>query len=87
VRTLNCRILRKKVEPVQYAARGLKVWAKHTTMPRKLPGYLIENMALQIREAYPRESSGRASSSGGGLELFISVLQNIVDGELLWEEQ
>lgn len=62
---------------VQYAARGLKEWAKHNIVG-KLKGFLIEDMALKISTSY---SLPDACLGKGGLQLFLSVIQTMLDSE------
>jgi predicted nucleotidyltransferase len=62
---------------VQFAARGLKVMVE-AALPRKLSGYILEDMVDSILTAYPIEPPVLGS---GGLQHLISVLQCIVDCE------
>jgi predicted nucleotidyltransferase len=62
--------------PVQYAARCLKEWSKHN-IRGKVKGYMLEEMALAVYLSYP--VSDQVGSSG--LQLFLSVLQTMVDSE------
>jgi hypothetical protein len=62
---------------VQYAVRALKEWAAKSIQP-KVKGYLIENMALRIHSVYHFSSPLLGK---GGLQLFVSVLQSMVDSE------
>lgn len=62
---------------VQYTARGLKVMVA-STLPRKLSGYIIEDMVDAILTAYPLVPPVYGS---GGLQHLLSVLQCIIDCE------
>lgn len=62
--------------PVKYAARSLKEWSKHN-IRGKVKGYMLEEMALAVFLAYTSPDQ----FGSGGLQLFLSVLQTMVDSE------